>query len=202
MDLSRFQAHRQLDFDTRVTNRGGVSTLLIPAILTEKLDTRLQAYGISLSAYTRELLLTYRAQLLHPDLGVHHSCRRLYQLPGLNLIRRNFRPDPEVWVELGIFAAYMGVSRCYFFTYLLMLDLHGHESGEEGAPTDRVEVYDLFHPEYMEYRERITDNHRIKREILHVPKHELDLPLHLIPYPYPENFLRERVKRKYGIWIK
>ncbi|AOP36431.1 hypothetical protein A0128_20685 [Leptospira tipperaryensis] len=41
-----------------------------------------------------------------------------YQRKGLKLKRMNFRPDEKDWIELGVLALGLGVSRCLLFSIL------------------------------------------------------------------------------------
>jgi len=99
----------------RISARGlhttGVSTLLLPVDVIRLLNRRLD--GSSMSA------------LIHNLIGdgvptIRPGCLRIrYQKAGLDLIRRDFRIEKEVWFRLGQMARAYGVSRCLLFVALL-----------------------------------------------------------------------------------
>ena len=110
-----------------------VSTLLIPASYIPVLDGILDRRGCRLSSYIKYLLVEYRSAILEKNLPVSRKCKCLYQNAGLDLRRRNFRPDNEAWLELGMLARSLGISRCFLFIRLLLLDVKKNE--KNAVPT-------------------------------------------------------------------
>jgi len=110
-----------------------VSTLLIPDSLIPVLDDVLDRRGSRLSSYMKFLLVEYRSAILDRSLPVSQKCKCLYQNAGQDLHRRNFRPDNESWLELGMLARSLGVSRCCLFIRLLLLDMK--KNGKNAVPT-------------------------------------------------------------------
>ena len=111
-----------------------VSTLLIPKSHISLLDNMLYRRGCRLSSYIKYLLVEYRSAVLDRNLPVARKCKCLYQNAGLDLHRRNFRPDNESWLELGMLARSLGISRCCLFIRLLLLDVKKNE--KNAVPTN------------------------------------------------------------------
>ncbi len=199
LDLKRFQAERLLQFDTGPFHRGRVCTLLIPFDLRAKLQFHLLTTKKSLGSYLGELLKKNRVRMLKDNWQARCACFRQYQAPGLQLCRQNFRAAPVVWYELGVFANFLGVSRCFLFVRLIELDLDGYPDNLEGVPTVGLEEYDQFFPQHIETRVRIIRGRSVQREISQIPKDTLDLPLRFFPFPYPEELLRAWLRRKFAI---
>jgi len=110
-----------------------VSTLLIPASYIPVLDGILDRRGCRLSSYIKYLLVEYRSAILNRSLPVSEKCKCLYQNGGQDLRRRNFRPDNQSWLELGMLARSLGISRCFLFIRLLLLDVKKNE--KNAVPT-------------------------------------------------------------------
>ena len=110
-----------------------VSTLLIPDSYVSVLDDILKRRACRLGPYLKYLLIEYRSAVLAKNLPVSEKCKRLYQDAGQDLQRRNFRPDNESWLELGMLARSLGISRCCLFIRLLLLDKKKHE--KNAVPT-------------------------------------------------------------------
>ena len=110
-----------------------VSTLLIPDSLIPVLDDVLDRRGSRLSSYMKFLLVEYRSAILNRSLPVSEKCKCLYQNGGQDLRRRNFRPDNQSWLELGMLARSLGISRCFLFIRLLLLDVK--KNGKNAVPT-------------------------------------------------------------------
>ncbi len=127
--------------------------------------------------------------MMNENWDAHSGCFRRYQDSGLRLCRQNFRVTPVVWYELGVFANFLGVSRCSLFVRLLELDLYGYPENLEGVPTGNLEVYDQYFPLHVESLIRIIRGGTVERKIIQEPKDELDLPLRFFPFPYPKELL-------------
>ena len=101
-----------------------VSSLLIPIQLYKKLEKRMYVENILMSIYLREILRIHKLETIQgkvmPVLG---SVKRRYQAPGQALVRVDFRPEHRHWLELGMIAQSLGISRCYLFTLLIQMDM-------------------------------------------------------------------------------
>lgn len=185
MNVNRFEVHRVAELHPTLKD-SFVATLLIPAFLKKALQDHLELNNCGLSILLRHLVYKYRKQILARDMPVNHFYRRAYQASGLNLQKRNLRPEPEVWELFSLFAEYLGVSRCYLFTLLLWIDI-SREEKEEGVPTSRLEHYDLHYPRFVEFRKRLYPGRipRMRREIHSQPEPPEKTPHWL--FPYPEN---------------
>lgn len=99
------------------------SSLLIP----EKfLDVFLEkTTNSSREMYFHDLLKRYRNVVLWKVFAKSKSVKTLYQEEGQNLIKKNFRPSNDDWIEFGLLASWLGISRTALFTLFLVLDLAG-----------------------------------------------------------------------------
>ncbi len=198
LELNRFQAQRLHRFDT-LFRRDRVCTLLVPLALRERLQSHLLAKGVSIGSYLGELLKKNRARMMNENWSAFSSCFRHYQPSGLQLCRLNFRVEPVVWYELGLFANFLGVSRCFLFVRLIELDFYGDPENQiEGVPTEPLEEYDQIFPLHIETSIKIIRGRSVERKIMQVPKDELDLPLRFFPFPHPEELLRAWLNRKFA----
>lgn len=194
MEINRFEETLKDEYPC-LQNSDGVSTLLVPAVINRLLNEQLRAQDCTLAIYLRKLVQKYRGQLMtQSGRSTHARCKRLYQSPGLKLQRRNFRPEIKVWAELGIFAAYMGISRCYLFVLLVQLEIHGFDA-EDGLPTDRIMRYDIEFPGKIEFRETIHRRRGIAtRQISIRPVPPWRLRSDLWPHPPPEKWIMKKLR--------
>ncbi len=198
LESKRFESERLFEFVSAPSSSGQVCTLLLPRSLRASLESYLRSTGKSLGSYLGGLLKKNRGRMMCANWGISAGCFRHYQAQGLELCRRNFRAQPIVWYELGLFAAFLGSSRCHLFVKLIEFDLYGYPDGLEGVPTGTLEEYDQYFPKYIETTVKIEQGRKVARRIIQIPKDELDLPLHFFPFPPPEDVLRAWLRRKYN----
>ncbi|MBM9576088.1 DUF1564 family protein [Leptospira sp. 201903070] len=107
--------------------KGAPVTLLIPEQIIRKRKLQANKLNQELSF----LLQKYqKAALKKRFLGKNFPAIS-YQSKGLKLKRMNFRPNEKEWVELGILALGLGVSRCLLFAIL-----EEWECNQEVPPTE------------------------------------------------------------------
>lgn len=109
-----------------------VSTLLIPATLTDNLKSILPVSvnkkgkeSIQFALGLKLLLDKYRGFLAVGNLPFKGKPKLTYQEDDLDLQSFKFRPANGDWFELGMIAYGLGVSRCWLFSYMLELELSG-----------------------------------------------------------------------------
>lgn len=121
-----FQNSNQFLLDTIEDRNQTVSTLLIPENLMPSFLSLLKTHGANnITVYLRNLLTMYRT-ITHSGLIPNPiKLKTEYQDEGQNLKRIGFRPNNSDWIELGELALAFGKSRCWFFVYLLKLDIMG-----------------------------------------------------------------------------
>ncbi len=154
MNPLRFQSN--LTFARATKGRpNSPCTVLVPAELHRDLLRILEEKNYSMSKYIRVLVRKYRATCLSYGIPQFGSVKRRYQSPGLQPVRVAFRIENEIWIELGQIAAFLGVSRCFLFTWLLRLEAAGGAERFVGVPTSSLEAYDANYPSYIQYTERI-----------------------------------------------
>ncbi len=99
------------------------SSLLIPEkfidVFLEKTE------GVSREIYFHDLLKRYRPVVLWGTFAKSEKVKTCYQDEGQNLIKKNFYPQNDDWIEFGILARWLGISRTALFTWFLILDLAG-----------------------------------------------------------------------------
>lgn len=69
---------------------------------------------------------------------------RRYQATGRKLVRWNFRVESRFWVELGLAANYLGVSRCLLFVFLLQQEAHARDPDLEKSREYQRHKYSLL----------------------------------------------------------
>jgi len=131
------------------------STLLIPASLEKLLLKTLKQRGYTISVYLRILLRSSRFLTLDGGLPVWDRCKTAYQDKGQDLQRWNFRPDNDSWLELSILARSYGISRCYLFIILFLLDVNGAQSRTDEVTTETLGRYDRLNPYYIQFTDRL-----------------------------------------------
>ena len=128
----------------------------------------------------RNLVEAYRHSYLEGQFPQRAGLKCFYQTPGQSLVKISFRVENGVWLEFGQMAAYLGVSRCYLFAYLLELAAMDSYEIPVGAPTGIYSGYDLRYPHSMEYRIRYYPvQHICERELKRVVKDEKEIPYYL-----------------------
>ncbi|MCC6274935.1 MAG: DUF1564 family protein [Leptospiraceae bacterium] len=99
------------------------SSLLIPEKFLEDFLERTE--NLSREDYFHELLKRYRPVVLWKTFAKSGKVKTLYQDEGQNLIKKNFYPQNDDWIEFGILANWLGLSRTALFTLFLTLDIAG-----------------------------------------------------------------------------
>ncbi len=99
------------------------SSLLIPEKFLDVFEEKTKDQ--SREVYLQYLLISYRSIVLSGTFAKSNRVKTCYQDEGQNLIKKNFRPFNPDWIELGILANWLGISRTALFTLFLILDLAG-----------------------------------------------------------------------------
>jgi hypothetical protein len=100
------------------------STFYVPANLCEFLKYKIRSHG-SLIKYFETILTKFRVINYSGMLPNSSRVKTVYQEAGLELVRFDFEPRNEDWIELGSLAMGLGVSRTWLFVFLLELDSTG-----------------------------------------------------------------------------
>ncbi len=58
-------------------------------------------------------------------LGQRETVKKVFQDPGNNLVKRNFKPFNQDWIQFDTLSDYLGLSKTALFTLLLVLDIAG-----------------------------------------------------------------------------
>ncbi len=99
------------------------SSLLIPEKFLDIFLARTEE--ISREAYFHDLLKRYRPLVLWKTFAKSSKVKTSYQDEGQNLVKKNFWPSNDDWLEFGLLAKWLGISRTALFTLFLILDLAG-----------------------------------------------------------------------------
>lgn len=167
-------------------------TLLIPRRIDAQFRKRLLSFRRRQGAYLFVLLRNFRRACLEGEIMQSGALKTRYQKPGQELRRYCVRVNNEFWMELGVWADYVGVSRAHLFVWLVEKDLDpGDESAFVGVPTKGLHHYDFMNPGYIEYRSRVFINqNRYERHLGLRARPEKYLPgdIRLKYFLYPEKF--------------
>ncbi len=164
-------------------------TLLVPEYLCDLLVAKLERYRRRRGLYVGVLLARFRTRFFEREFLQSATLKCHYQRSGLELRRFCLRVPNEAWMELGQWAAYLGVSRCFLFAWLLEEDLRvdpGRLSVR--VPTNELHNYDSQFPFYIEFSNRvyIARNHYERRIRLEsAPEDRLPYRLWLRYYRLP-----------------
>jgi hypothetical protein len=128
-----FERHQDDQVDIKIFDRTTISTLLVPKELVKQLDRVIPSAvhpknGKLIWDFKnglKRLLSKYRGFLAVGNLPFQQKPKLTFQDEGQDLQKFSFRPDDDVWFELGILAYACGVSRCWLFSYLVSLELSG-----------------------------------------------------------------------------
>lgn len=120
------------------SQRVTASSLLIPNQLLLYFSLRSSLFGGS-KYYFQYLIKTYARHLLQYGYKpIHSKWKNEYQQEGLDLQKRNFKPNPVFWEEFRNISSSYGLAMCKFFTILLELE---HERWlDAGCPDDFHEI--------------------------------------------------------------
>ncbi|MCK6380202.1 MAG: DUF1564 domain-containing protein, partial [Leptospiraceae bacterium] len=81
-------------------------SLLVPAKYMDEFNRR--TTGFSRQKYLHALLNRYRNVILWGTFEKMERVKKAYQEVGQNLQKKNFTPNNEDWIELGILADWLG----------------------------------------------------------------------------------------------
>ncbi len=166
--------------DHRYASVATPCSLLIPIEIADELKTLLAEHGWGLGRFVRRLVRKYRGLCLEHGLPQMGGVKRRYQAAGTCPRKVSFRVENEVWIELGLIAAFLGVSRCLLFVWLARLELTGGGDGCVRVPTNSLEAYDHAYPNRLEFIERLFfAQNRYERRLRLRPKHRDWLPMTL-----------------------
>ncbi len=101
------------------------SSLLIPEKFLDVFMEKTKRIGVSKEDYFVYLLRRYRCLVLWNTYPKSSRAKTRYQDEGQNLIKKNLYPSNADWIEFGILAAWLGISRTALFTWFLILELAG-----------------------------------------------------------------------------
>ncbi len=99
------------------------SSLLIPEKFLDVFIEKTKGRGVPKEVYFHYLLKQYRCMVLWKTFPKSTRAKTRYQDEGQNLVKKNFYPSNADWIEFGILAAWLGISRTALFTWFLTLDL-------------------------------------------------------------------------------
>ena len=104
-------------------NRSTDSTLLIPKKFFDFFKEN--ADELTREEYFSKVLNRYKELALCGLFPKSEKAKTAHQEEGQSLVKVNFRPQNEDWIELGIIASYLGITRTGLFTWFLLLDFAG-----------------------------------------------------------------------------
>ncbi|MCE9499958.1 MAG: DUF1564 domain-containing protein [Leptospira sp.] len=128
------------------------STLLIPERFIGDFISKTDSSGREM--YFHFLLKRYAPLVMAGVFGQRKKVKTCFQEKGNNLIRKNFRPFNPDWIEFGMLADYLGVSRTDLFTMFLKLDISDWPAilrenwYEGGVPPAIANVVAITHIKY------------------------------------------------------
>lgn len=192
--MNRFESQIEDEYPCSSAS-SGVATLLIPAAFDWFIQEQLTSRNWTMAVFLRVLVQKYRAILVtRPPRSARPGCQRQYQRSGLNLHKRSFRPEADIWAELSMIAHYMGVSRCYLFALLIRFEISGDSTVEE-LSSDRINKYDIDFPDRIEMREILYFRQGFARKILLLkPVPPWKMRIDLWPFPPPLEWLRAKLR--------
>ena len=97
------------------------SSVLVPQRLLPTFAGLLKRSRGKAGILLRNLVEAYRHSCLSGEFPQRGGLKCFYQTANQRLVKFSFRVENGVWLEFGQMAAYLGVSRCYLFSYLLEL---------------------------------------------------------------------------------
>ena len=142
------------------------SSLLVPERLLPVFGALLNQTHGRAGILLRLLVEGYSEACYAGEFPQRGSLRSFYQSPGQKLFKYSFRVENAVWLQFGQMAAYLGVSRCYLFSYLLELAARDCFEAGVGTPTRSYYAYDLRHPRFIEYRIRYYPEENLCERLL------------------------------------
>lgn len=102
------------------------SSLLVPSRFLEDFDER--TGGGRREIYFHFLIKRYGQLIMSGALGSRKSVKRRFQDSGKDLVKKNFRPSNQDWIQFDALSDYLGLSKTGLFSLLLVLDIAGWDS--------------------------------------------------------------------------
>ncbi|MCE9501094.1 MAG: DUF1564 family protein, partial [Leptospira sp.] len=99
------------------------SSLLIPRRFLQDFEER--TGKTSREIYFHFLIKRYSYLIMSGGLGKRESVKKRFQNPGNDLVKRNFNPSNEDWIQFDALSDYLGLTKTGLFTLLLILDIAG-----------------------------------------------------------------------------
>ncbi len=106
--------NRPLEKDLHVS-----TSLLVPEEYLAFLKKMTEDMGIP--KFLGLLISKFEPGILRKEIEMHKKVTVKHQSEGLNLQKLSIEPLASDWVELGVLASALGVSKCYLFTILVRL---------------------------------------------------------------------------------
>ncbi|MCE9500122.1 MAG: DUF1564 family protein, partial [Leptospira sp.] len=75
--------------------------------------------------YFHFLIKRYGHLIMTGALGNRESVKKRFQDPGKELVKKNFTPSNQDWIQFDTLSNYLGLSKTGLFTLLLVLDIAG-----------------------------------------------------------------------------
>ncbi|MCE9501971.1 MAG: DUF1564 family protein [Leptospira sp.] len=99
------------------------SSLLVPQRFLQDFKERTEK--TSREIYFHFLIRRYSFLIMSGGLGKRESVKKRFQDPGNDLVKRNFNPSNQDWIQFDTLSDYLGLSKTGLFTLLLVLDIAG-----------------------------------------------------------------------------
>ncbi|MCE9499701.1 MAG: DUF1564 domain-containing protein [Leptospira sp.] len=102
------------------------SSLLVPARFLEDFEIRTKRGRREI--YFHFLIKKYSYLIMSGGLGQRETIKKRFQNPGKELVKKNFRPINQDWIQFDTLSDYLGISKTGLFTLLLVLDIAGWDA--------------------------------------------------------------------------
>ncbi|MCE9499623.1 MAG: DUF1564 domain-containing protein [Leptospira sp.] len=99
------------------------SSLLVPRRFLEDFIERTE--WTSKEIYFSILIKKYGHLIMSGALGSRQTVKKRFQNPGNDLVKKNFKPANDDWIQFDVLSDYLGLSKTGLFTLLLVLDIAG-----------------------------------------------------------------------------
>ncbi|MCE9501744.1 MAG: DUF1564 domain-containing protein [Leptospira sp.] len=125
------------------------SSLLVPRRFIEDFAERTE--GTSREIYFHFLIKRYGHLIMSGGMGRRETIKKRFQDPGKDLVKTNFRPANQDWIQFDILSDYLGISKTGLFTLLLTLDIAGwsellaEKFYDRGVPPTITEFFSRIH---------------------------------------------------------
>ncbi|MCE9501927.1 MAG: DUF1564 domain-containing protein, partial [Leptospira sp.] len=102
------------------------SSLLVPSRFLDDFNQRTERGKREI--YFHFLIKRYGQLIMSGGLGERESVKKRFQDPGKDLVKKNFRPSNQDWIQFDTLSDYLGLSKTALFTLLLILDIAGWDT--------------------------------------------------------------------------